>query len=665
MTKYNTGDPVGSPSVKNLYDNAENLDHFVNDKNNETWSDRLGHERITYKGMENQFNQSIEQFNLDADAAIRAAGYVLLDSFQQGVKLPNNEITLRTQALRDDRNGEYYRWNGVLPKKVPPGSTPESTGGAITPEKPTGDWIGVSRADASDVHYSPVYSGVSVTVAELLNTRASSTAFGLVINSSIDQTVKLQNAIDMCFQRGMLLDIASGTYRATDTIRVRGGANYASPGNAIKTQGKGRVKIIFDNPTPDVAKPVLEVVGSGVGDNTAYNVLIDGISTGSTNVAATSHGLLVSSSLATSAITNCGFGNAISGATFMGDAWLNKFTNIMISCRDNGFIQRKSGTSNFFDRIFVYGTKVLAYRLSCTYSTVGSLAADECTGTIYNLDYFSGSINSLGIESPIVGATPSTLVRCDFGDVTINYIRGYRVVPTDGTPFEGVRLGSSSVTIGKIVLDKNDINSASNEVNGTLFRGYRGNLSLGLASATADHNDVSALPLTFTSPITLNTHYKISPPSGTDIAFQGNAKPYIGAAPMPNLAGIAKDLQKRATQRIFLDAAGGPNGSGYGENLDLNRDRYLFGAIRGDWMIEVDPGLRGCAGYAVTATGIDMNSTQVVRIPICQVVTTIEELPTESRWEGRTVFVRAVHKHLTYSTYGTAGWYDSAGVKIV
>lgn len=73
-------------------------------------------------------------------------GYYLLDSFQAGVPLPNNQITLRNQVLRDTRTGEYYRWDGDLPKRVPAGSTPESTGGTVSPAKPTGLWVGIGSA---------------------------------------------------------------------------------------------------------------------------------------------------------------------------------------------------------------------------------------------------------------------------------------------------------------------------------------------------------------------------------------------------------------------------------------------------------------------------------------------------------------------------------------
>lgn len=53
-----------------------------------------------------------------------ALGYVLVDSFEKGAVL-----TSRYQALHFEYQGEYFRWDGDLPKSVPPHSTPYSSGG--------------------------------------------------------------------------------------------------------------------------------------------------------------------------------------------------------------------------------------------------------------------------------------------------------------------------------------------------------------------------------------------------------------------------------------------------------------------------------------------------------------------------------------------------------
>ncbi|MER3366534.1 hypothetical protein ABQD47_18135 [Providencia rettgeri] len=65
-----------------------------------------------------------------------ALGYILVDSFEKGAL-----ITGRYQALHFEYQGEFYRWDGGLPKQVPAGSTPQSTGGIDK-----GAWVSVGDA---------------------------------------------------------------------------------------------------------------------------------------------------------------------------------------------------------------------------------------------------------------------------------------------------------------------------------------------------------------------------------------------------------------------------------------------------------------------------------------------------------------------------------------
>lgn len=51
MTQYKTNNPVGSPSAKDVNDNAIALDHIANSNDNIT-KDRLGNDRLTIKGLE-------------------------------------------------------------------------------------------------------------------------------------------------------------------------------------------------------------------------------------------------------------------------------------------------------------------------------------------------------------------------------------------------------------------------------------------------------------------------------------------------------------------------------------------------------------------------------------------------------------------------------------
>ncbi|WP_318836745.1 MULTISPECIES: hypothetical protein [unclassified Providencia] len=135
-----TQKPVPSSDVKDLFFNSGKIDEWVNSLQHE-YTDRFGKCHKTAVGMEWIFNELIEKFNVDINQAIIAAGYITIDSFQQGADLPSNELTQRNHILRDETTGEYYRWDGDLPKQVPAGSTPQSTGGIGK-----GAWVSVGDA---------------------------------------------------------------------------------------------------------------------------------------------------------------------------------------------------------------------------------------------------------------------------------------------------------------------------------------------------------------------------------------------------------------------------------------------------------------------------------------------------------------------------------------
>ncbi|MDH2394326.1 right-handed parallel beta-helix repeat-containing protein [Providencia rettgeri] len=92
-----------------------------------------------------------------------ALGYILVDSFENGAL-----ITSRYQALHFEYNGEYYRWDGDLPKLVPAESTPESTGGVGQ-----GAWISVGdaslRSELSSENGVLSVSNATIYVSSLLS----------------------------------------------------------------------------------------------------------------------------------------------------------------------------------------------------------------------------------------------------------------------------------------------------------------------------------------------------------------------------------------------------------------------------------------------------------------------------------------------------------------
>lgn len=127
MATTPTALPVPSESPRDLKFNAGKIDEFVTSLTLK-YIDRFGLEHYTIEGLRQLAQQAIAAF-----------GWIPLDSFQDGATL-----TLPNQVLRwklPDGDGEYYRWDGALPKTVPAGSTPESTGGIGA-----GAWVGIGDA---------------------------------------------------------------------------------------------------------------------------------------------------------------------------------------------------------------------------------------------------------------------------------------------------------------------------------------------------------------------------------------------------------------------------------------------------------------------------------------------------------------------------------------
>ncbi|WP_241215186.1 hypothetical protein [Enterobacter hormaechei] len=149
MATQPTNLPVPSESPRDLKFNAGKIDEFVTSLVN-TYVDRFGHEHYTIEGLRWLAQQAIAQY-----------GWILIDSFQVGA-----DITLPNQALRDEATGEYYRWDGALPKHVDVGSTPATSGGVGV-----GAWIGVGYASLRAMLSSE--SGAALSLSQV------ATSYGL------------------------------------------------------------------------------------------------------------------------------------------------------------------------------------------------------------------------------------------------------------------------------------------------------------------------------------------------------------------------------------------------------------------------------------------------------------------------------------------------------
>lgn len=182
MATNPTNNRIPSESPRDLKFNAGKIDEIVNSQE-DAYRDRMGLGRLTWAGIENISREAISKF-----------GYVTLDSFEDGAT-----VTTPNQVLRYESTGEYFRWDGALPKTVPANSTPDTSGG-----QGAGKWLSVGSAvlsspqagsgDALVAVKQPLNGSVARTQHDKNLEVVSVMDFGAVGDGSHDDTAAFQAA---------------------------------------------------------------------------------------------------------------------------------------------------------------------------------------------------------------------------------------------------------------------------------------------------------------------------------------------------------------------------------------------------------------------------------------------------------------------------------------
>ncbi|WAX22170.1 putative tailspike protein [Aeromonas phage AVP1] len=103
---FNTGNPIGSISEEDCYDNMANLDQAMN-STDPTWRDRFGVEKPTI------------------DAALRSTGFMPAGfDFVTGGTLQPGDRNKAVYNPAPNGDNNWYRWNGVFPKDIAANSQP-------------------------------------------------------------------------------------------------------------------------------------------------------------------------------------------------------------------------------------------------------------------------------------------------------------------------------------------------------------------------------------------------------------------------------------------------------------------------------------------------------------------------------------------------------------
>lgn len=199
---YNTLNPLGSTSPKDLYDNASNMDEGMNSLM-PSFRDRFDRRRETWSGMETAFQTMLDSF-----------GFVYLADYVDGV--PGIVVTSRNQ---------YIVRAGVQYHLAPTAPLPFTTTGVWASDQTSflaftdDDTLRVDLADAVDSLKGAALVGYQGgTVASALATLTASIA-----GANSFRTVATVAALQAGAPSGIQYQLTSGYYSAGDT---GGGALY-------------------------------------------------------------------------------------------------------------------------------------------------------------------------------------------------------------------------------------------------------------------------------------------------------------------------------------------------------------------------------------------------------------------------------------------------------
>ena len=147
-------------------------------------------------------------FTLWKRSAAEAGLNLVAGSFEEG-----GSLTGLTDVLWCQADGKYYSWGGVLPKKVPAGSTPSSSGGISASA-----WI--DKRLSPNAFKQSGTGAVPRTMLDKAREVVSVKDFGAVGDGVTDDTGAIQAAILSLPSTGGTLIFPNGEYKVTSGFTV-------------------------------------------------------------------------------------------------------------------------------------------------------------------------------------------------------------------------------------------------------------------------------------------------------------------------------------------------------------------------------------------------------------------------------------------------------------
>lgn len=425
---YNTGNPLGSNAVKDLSDNASNLDEAVNGES-PSWVDRFGKRRETFAGMEAAFEDSQTAQAAAAAAALQASGLAFIGDYDANGPLT---ITLPNQVF--SKNGEYWRsgpnlalpyttvnnWTTDQPKFVCAGQAVirsdlnsalpnlgatlvngvirhvdtqaqlRALPGQVVPKVYLGG-VGPFYADTSDT--TSADNGGTILVATdgtrwvLQDANFTSDAFGAIADNSTDATAALQAQVNARKLTGGVVDIDSGLFVVSGGSGLLGAidinmssitAEPVTDTHRVSVRGRGRSHTVLMNATN--SGYALSVRGAA-GVASHYHSRVEGLGFGG---GANKAGLYLYD-LAFAEVKDLGFWG-LNTCMRLDSVLSSDFENVIMSDSAVGLV---AGRAAGFSGINAVAMRKFVFR---ALSTLGG----NFTGPFSNLNMDGGSVEGCG-----------------------------------------------------------------------------------------------------------------------------------------------------------------------------------------------------------------------------------------------------------------------------
>lgn len=327
------------------------------------------------------------------------------------------------------------------------------------------------------------------------------------------------------------------------------------------------------------------------------------------------------------------------GINSTSNMWISSFKDIYIGgCAKGINLTGGSNTSLYLDEIYVMNSTDTAYQINGSYSHIGILAADFCSGNyVYNFAGIIGTIDALGCE----GCSAATLFR--FARSRGN-VGALHIINADWDQVQRVcQASDSALNVATIRTSSPSATTATAPVallsGSTRFQimDISGNVTLGaIEQAQAGMGSMATVG-------TVNVR------TNTGRLYLGTDRRLSGTALLP-------DVYKKGVA-LFTDCTQQPRYLADGTDA-----RWSTPVYKGDWFIEADPAEYMTAAYVVMEdNNSDASSIKYGRVPILRSGTTANR-PTGTLPAGLMYFDTTLGKPVFFKS-GTT-WVDATGATV-